>query len=284
MESIEQKLTSLKLGRMRQVYGDWIERAGQTGMDYGEFLEQLLTEELLGRQENQLHKRIRAASFPFEATLEQFEWNRHPELKRSILLRYFDSAFVEKAQTLLLIGSSGLGKTHLAVSVGIKMVQLGYSVRFITAQKLVNAVLSATDRNGVEKVLMPLLKCQLLILDELGYLPLDERIGPILFELVSGRYQKGATVITSNKSLSAWGELVGGHDTALMVAIIDRLLHHGEVFYLRGSSYRTQGKEGLKSEPKKLEAGGNGGKTTKALEATPTPTSEPALEKVSSME
>lgn len=267
MESLEQKLTALKLGRIRAVYGEWIERAAQSGMDYGEFLEQLLTEELLGREENQLRKRLSAAGFPFEATLEQFEWNRHPELKRSILLRYFDSAFVEKGQSLLLIGSSGLGKTHLAVSVGVKMVQLGYTVRFITAQKLVNSVLAATDRNGVEKVLEPLLKCQVLILDELGYLPADERIGPILYELVSGRYQKGATVITSNKSLSSWGELVGGNDTALMVAIIDRLLHHGEVFYLRGNSYRTLGKEGFGTGPKSLENGnGTSGKSSKQPE------------------
>lgn len=144
----------------------------------------------------------------------------------------------------------------MAVSVGLKMVQLGYTVRFITAQKLVNAVLAATNRNEVEKVLNPLLKCQLLILDELGYLPADERIGPILFELVSGRYQKGATVITSNKSLSSWGELVAGNDTALMVAVIDRLLHHGEVFYLKGSSYRTLGKEGLGGSPKIAAGGG----------------------------
>ncbi len=148
------------------------------------------------------------------------------------------------------------------------MVQLGYTVRFITAQKLVNSVLVATDRNGVEKVLYPLLKCQLLILDELGYLPADARIGPILYELVSGRYQKGATVITSNKSLSSWGELVGGNDTALMVAIIDRLLHHGEVFYLRGNSYRTLGKESYGAGSKSLESGNDSnGKTGKQEDA-----------------
>ena len=90
--------------------------------------------------------------------------------------------------------------------------------------------------------MQPLLRCQLLILDEFGYLTVDPQLGPALYELVSGRYGKGATVITSNKSLGSWGELVGG-DTALMMAILDRLLHHGEVFYLRGSSYRLRGKE-----------------------------------------
>jgi DNA replication protein DnaC len=245
MHSLEAKLSSLKLGRIRQVYGDWAERAAQTELSYVEFLDELLNEEILARQENQLRKRLQLAAFPFEATIEQFDWSRHPELKRSVMMRFFDSSFVEKSQTLLLIGPSGLGKTHLAVSVGVKMAQLGYTIRFITAQKLFNLVLAVTNRNELERILNPLVKCDLLILDELGYLPLDERVGPVLFELVSERYQKGATIITSNKSLSNWGELIGGNDTALMVAIIDRLLHHGEAFYLKGSSYRTLGKEPL---------------------------------------
>lgn len=257
--SLEHKLGQLKLGRVKQVYQVWIEQARETGMDYGEFLEELLTEELLGRQENQLRKRLKEAGFPFEASLEQFDWSRHPELKRSVMLRFFDSSFVEKSSNLLLIGSSGLGKTHLAISVGIRMIQLGYSVRFVTAQSLANKILAATNRNEVERLLQPLLKCQLLILDELGYLTLDERVGPILFEVVSGRYQKGAMIITSNKNLSNWNEVVGGADTTLMVAVVDRLLHQGEVFYLRGNSYRTLGKEGavgklLPGEPAKGKA------------------------------
>lgn len=243
MNSLEQKLTALKLGRLRQVYGHWIEQAAHCQMDYGEFLEQLLTEEILYRQENQLRKRMRSANFPFDASLEQFDFSRHPEIKRSVITRYFDSSFVEKAGSLLLIGPSGVGKTHLAVAVGSRMVQLGYQVRFITAQRLANGVLTATNRNELEKLLQPLINCNLLVLDELGYLPLDERIGPVLFELVSERYTKGAIVITSNKSLSSWGSLIAGGDTALMVAILDRLLHHGEAFYLKGSSYRTLGKE-----------------------------------------
>ncbi len=124
------------------------------------------------------------------------------------------------------------------------MSQLGYSARFVTAQAFANAVLSASTRAEVERVLQPLIKCDLLILDEFGYLSVEPRLGPALYELVSGRYQKRATVITSHKSLANWGELVGG-DTALMMAIIDRLLHHGEVFYLRGSSYRMRGKEAV---------------------------------------
>jgi len=106
------------------------------------------------------------------------------------------------------------------------MVQLGYTVRFVMAQHIANAVLTATTRSEITRLIAPLVKCDLLILDEFGYLSMEPQVGPVLYEIISGRYQKGATVITSNKSLASWGELVG--DTALMMAIIDRLLHHGE--------------------------------------------------------
>jgi DNA replication protein DnaC len=174
--------------------------------------------------------------------VEQFDWQARPELKRAVMMRYFDSAFVEKAGGLLLIGPSGLGKTHLAIAVGTRMVQLGYSVRFLTVQQLANQVLLAPNRAAVAAIVQPLIRCQVLILDEFGYLTIDPQLGPVFYEIVSGRYRRGATIITSNKSLASWGEVVGG-DTALMMAMLDRLLHHGDVFYLRGASYRLRGKE-----------------------------------------
>lgn len=242
--TLDQKLTLLKLGRIRQVYGSWVDHAAQHQLDYAEFLDQLLTEELLARQENQLRRRMATAGFPYAATLEQFDFTIRPELKRSVILRYFDSSFIEKAGALILIGASGLGKTHLAIAVGTKMVQLGYTVRFVTAQRFANAVLTAANRGEVERLVAPLVSCQLLILDEFGYLNLAATVGPVLYEVIAGRYEHGATIVTSNKSLASWGDLVGG-DTALMMALVDRLLHHGEVFYMRGSSYRMRGKEAV---------------------------------------
>jgi len=250
-ESLDHKLTTLKLARVREVYASWTLQAAQSEMGYGEFLEQLVTEEVLARQENQLRRKMHAAGFPYAATIDQFDFTLRPELKRTVMLRFFDSSFIANSACLLLIGPSGLGKTHLAVAVGTKMVQLGYSVRFVMAQRLANAVLSATTRNEITRLIEPLVKCDLLILDEFGYLSMEPQVGPVLYELISGRYEKGATVITSNKSLTSWGELVG--DSALMMAIIDRLLHHGEVFYLRGSSYRMRGKE-----PVTLQVKGDG--------------------------
>ncbi len=240
-ETLDQKLSTLKLGRMRQIYLSWIEQASHENLGYAEFLEQLLSEELLARQENVLRRKMKIAGFPYPATIEQFDFSVRPEIKRPVILRYFDSSFVTSAGSLLLIGPSGLGKTHLSIALGTKMVQLGYTVRFVVAQQLANAVLAASSRKDVAKTIDPLISCDLLILDEFGYLALEPQVGPVLYEIIAGRYGKGATVITSNKSLAMWGELVG--DSALMMAIIDRLLHHGEVFYLRGSSYRMRGKE-----------------------------------------
>lgn len=244
--SLEQKLTQLKLSRTREVYPHWVKEAEAHQLGYAEFLDGLLSEEVVSRQENQIRRQLKAAGFPFAATLEQFDFSLHPELKRSVMVRFFDRTFIEQAQSLILVGASGLGKTHLAVALGTKMVQLGYRVRFLTAQHLANQIVAAADRDAIDHLLRPLVRCDLLILDEFGYLTVDPRVGPILYELVAARYEQRAMVITSNKSLSQWGEVVGG-DTALMMAILDRLLHHGEVFYLRGSSHRMRGKEALLS-------------------------------------
>jgi DNA replication protein DnaC len=255
VQAVEQKLRQLKLGRMQAVVASAIAQAEQHQLGYGEFLDELLAEELLGRHENQIRRRLAQAHFPYAATLEQFDWQARPELKRAVMMRYFDSAFVEKAGGLILIGPSGLGKTHLAIAIGTRMAQLGYSVRFLTAQQLANQVLAAPNRAAVSDLLQGLIRCQLLILDEFGYLSVDSQLGPILYEVVSGRYSHGATVITSNKSLTTWGELVGG-DSTLMMAILDRLLHQGEVFYLRGASYRLRGKAAVQLDGMPAAQGG----------------------------
>src|SRR3989442_2913837 len=115
-QTLDQKLATLKLGRIRKVYPSWVEQAMQSERGYTEFLEQLLTEELLARQENQLRRKMKAAGFPYAATIEQFDFSLRPELKRAVLMRFFDSSFITTAASLLLIGPSGLGKTHLSVA------------------------------------------------------------------------------------------------------------------------------------------------------------------------
>lgn len=180
-EVLDQKLTELRLARIRQVYPSWIEQAEHLDLGYGEVLEQLVTEELLSRQENHLRRKMKAAGFPYSATIEQFDFSLHPELRRAVLMRFFDSSFITTASSLLLIGPSGVGKTHLSVALGTKMVQLGYSVRFVMAQQLATAILTATNRAEMARFIKQLIACDLLILDEFGYLTLDPQVGPVLY-------------------------------------------------------------------------------------------------------
>lgn len=237
---MHQMLTQLKLARVREIHQEWLDRAAESQMPYPDFLRGLLQEELLAREENQVRRRLKDAAFPFEKTLDDFDFRLRPELNRQVFLRYVEERFITQGRALCLIGATGLGKTHLSVAIGLALLKRGYTVRFTTVQALLIRVLRAPGLEGRAKILKPYHASDLLILDELGYLPADPDLGPILYEVIATRYEKKATVITSNKSLTEWGRVL--HDSALAAALVDRLLHHGEVFYLKGDSFRLRGK------------------------------------------
>jgi DNA replication protein DnaC len=210
-------------------------------MGYVDFLRGLLEEELCSREEKRLKTLMRRARFPFHKTLEQFDFRSHPELRRKVFQSYLEETFVREGRSLVFIGAPGLGKTHLCIAIGIRMVHRGFDVRFVSVQGLVNRFLEAESYREKQRVLRPYQCCSLLILDEFGYLMSEPETGPVLYELISSRYEKGATIITSNKSLTEWGGIIG--DNALASALIDRLLHHGDVYYLKGESYRLKDKD-----------------------------------------
>ena len=240
---MEELLTQLKLGRIREVYRDWIDRASKEDMGYADFLRGLLTEEMCARQENQIRRKMQQANFPFEKSIEQFDFSLRPELKRQVILNCMDETFVHQGRSMVLIGPPGTGKTHLSVSVGIKMIQLGYTVKFLMAQRLINEYVGFKNPSDRQKLMLSLAKVDLLIIDEFGYLPHDKEAGSLFYQVISDRYEKKGTIITSNKGLRSWAEVI--HDSSLATALIDRLMHHGEVFYLSGDSYRLRGKKKL---------------------------------------
>ncbi len=237
---VDEMLRLLRLPRMRATWEEWVDRAAREGWGGADLLRNLLSDELTAREEGRLKRLVAQAGFPFHRTLEQFDFRCRTELKRAVFQTYLEDSFVREGRSLVLIGPPGLGKTHLGVAIGMHAVQRYLSVRFVTVQGLLNRVLDAETGREREKVLRPYKRCDLLILDEFGYLTPDPAAGAVLYDLIAHRYEQRATVITSNKSLTEWGRVL--HDTALASALVDRLMHHGDVYYLKGESYRLRDK------------------------------------------
>ena len=242
-------LDRLKLDYLEAQLDAVCEQSANRQLDYKNFLVQALEVEWQGRSQRGTEARLRLARFPWLKTLEQFDFDFQPSLDRRQVRELAGLSFVERAQNVIVLGPPGVGKTHLSIGLGVKAVEAGYSVLFLTLESLMTRLLKAQHENRLERSLQQLGYPKVLIVDEIGYLPLSREDASLFFRLVARRYEHGSLIVTSNKGFLDWGEVF--NDQVLATAILDRLLHHSTTLNIKGESYRLKEKRraGLLGRP-----------------------------------
>jgi DNA replication protein DnaC len=238
-KEMEEQLSFLKLPFMLEQYRNLAAEAANKNWGHQEYLQNLVQGEANRRWDNSIQRRIRMARFPVLKSLDQFQWTWPTKINRQQLQQLFMLDFIEQNANGILLGGVGLGKTHLATALGYQACLKGYSVLFTTAVDVINTLTAAQAAGQLKNGLKTYLRPSLLILDELGYLPIDKHGADLLFQVISCRYEKGSVVITSNRAYKNWPEIFN-NDATLTSAILDRLLHHANTVVIEGKSYRMK--------------------------------------------
>ena len=233
-------LQQLQLTHMAAHLDELTAQAASANWSALDYLDHLTQVEVNARFEREVQRKLRLAHLPYFKTLDQFDFAFQPSVNERQVRDLASLRFVANCENLLLLGPPGVGKTHLAVSLGMAAVSRGFSVYFSTVADLLDVVARDARADRLAQRMQTLCRPQLLILDEMGYFSLDKRAAQFLFQLVSRRYQKGSIILTSNKSYADWGDIFA--DPVLASALLDRLLHQSVTLNIRGSSYRLKDK------------------------------------------
>ncbi len=228
----------LHLPVIAELAGPMADQARDQHWGFEEYLAALLGRQAAAREANGVTTRMRRAHFPRTSTMEDFNWAYQPSAPRQLIEHLATSTFIPKTDNVVLLGPPGVGKTHLAIALGVKACQHGYSVLFKTAIDWIDDLAQAHAHGMLAARLNDLNRTSLLIIDELGYIPLNADAANLMFQLVSARYETGSVIITSNLEFARWGETLA--DPVIAAALIDRLVHHADIIALKGNSYRTR--------------------------------------------
>lgn len=233
---LEHRLKSLKLPTVLREYGKLARQSAAEGLDHVQFLARLIELEMIDRKRRMIERRIKAAKFPAVKSLDSFDFKAIPALNKMQVLELARCEWIERRENVIALGPSGTGKTHVALGLGLSACQKGLSVGFVTAAALVHELMEARDERRLLRLQKQMVGYKLLIIDELGFVPLSKTGAELLFELTSQRYERGATLITSNLPFDEWTETFGSE--RLTGALLDRLTHHVNILEMNGESYR----------------------------------------------
>jgi DNA replication protein DnaC len=241
-ETLRTTLKQLRLSGMAQSLEVRLQEAAGNSLNHGEFLELVLQDELLVRKDRQIKRWIKAAMFRELKTLEDFDWQFNPSIKKKQIYDLASCRFIRECRDCLFLGPPGTGKSHLVQAIGYHAIKSGFTVRYRSIFDTVRDFLQDEAFAGQENVMAKYLKPDLLIIDDMGIKQLPKRSGEYLFEIIMRRYETKPTIMTSNRPLEDWGKLLG--DVPSATAILDRFLHHAEIITITGRSFRLKDRTG----------------------------------------
>ena len=244
---LRENLKALSLSTMARDLESRMRQAKESGLGYDEFLLDLTTTELEVRAENRLNRRVREAKFPLLKTLEGFDFATVPDLDIRVIRELAGCEYIKEHRNVIFLGRSGTGKTHLTTALGIEACRNNYRTRFISCYGLVNELIEARQEKELQRLLGRYARYDLLILDELGYIPFSKEGGELLFQVLAERQEKGSVIITTNLGFADWTKVFG--EPVMTAALLDRLTHRAHIINCQWDSYRL--KESLKGQQQK---------------------------------
>lgn len=239
IDALEEHLNYLKLPFIAANYNEIIGRAAKQEWSHLKLLQLLIEGETRYRKDRATQRRIRQARFPVIKTIDGFAWTWPKKINRMQVKNLFKLDFIKSKSNVIFLGGVGLGKTHLATALAHTACLKGVTVLFTTAIDVINGLSAAQEAGNFQRELKKYLKPSLLVLDELGYLPIDKRGADLLFQVISHRYEQGSIIISTNRAFKDWPEIFN-NDATLTSAILDRVLHHAETVVIEGRSYRMK--------------------------------------------